>query len=249
MKHRIIPTLLTSNNSLVKGTCFNNWRTVGSISAAANLYASRDVDELIVLDVNARNREAVIDTAIVDMFSSVLRVPLSVGGGVNSVQDATRLLNAGAEKIILGTSAFENPNLISEIANKFGTQAVCVTIDIPSEDPNELCINSGKQKIKMKALKFAEECVGLGAGEIIVQSVSRDGTRQGMDINLIKQFCDKLSVPVVASSGAGCNNDFLEAIRVGASAVAAGSIFQFTETTPLMIKSFLKSNGVLVRES
>lgn len=249
MKHRIIPTLLTSDNSLVKGTCFNNWRTVGSISAAANLYASRDVDELIVIDVNARERKTVIDANIVEMFATVLRVPLSVGGGVNSVEDATKLLNTGAEKIILGTSAFKNPTLISEIANKFGTQAVCVTIDIPSDNPNEFCVNSGNQIIQVNALKFAEECVALGAGEIIVQSILRDGTRQGMDLNTIKLFCDKLSVPVVASSGAGCDNDFLDAIRVGASAVAAGSIFQFTETTPLMIKNFLKSNGVLVRES
>jgi cyclase len=249
MKHRIIPTLLTRNNILVKGTCFNNWRTVGSIFAAANLYASRDVDELIVLDVGARDKKTLIDSKTVEIFSSVLRVPLGVGGGVNSVEDAAILIKTGAEKIILGTSALIYPNLISEISNTFGSQAVSVTIDIPSDDPEVFCINSGKQIIKMNALEFARKCVQLGAGEIIVQSILRDGRMQGMNLNLIKMFSDNLTVPVVASSGAGTNDDFLNAIKSGAAAVAAGAIFQFTETTPFMIRSFLKSNGVAVRES
>jgi cyclase len=248
VKHRIIPIILTNGSTVVKGTNFNNWRTVGSVQATANLFASRDVDELILLDVGARNNDTHISTSIVEKFSDVLMVPFGVGGGIDNLTTATSLLSAGAEKVILGTSAFNNMDLVSQIANKFGNQAISVTIDLDGMENLKMKINSGKIITDVNPLEYAQEIVKKGAGEIILQSIVRDGCRAGMDIAMIELFAANLDVPVVASSGAGQLPDFLLAIKAGASAVAAGAIFQFTEITPLDVKKYLKGNLVSVRE-
>jgi cyclase len=249
MKHRIIPTLLTDGNTIIKGTAFDNWRTVGSLSASANLFASRDVDELILFDVKSRTRKSEIKGSIIETFAAVLRVPFSFGGGIDNLDDASKILESGAERVILGTSAYQNPGLIYKIANKFGTQAVSVTVDIFDEDSLYFTINSGLEIIKENGLSFAKKVTELGAGEIILQSVKRDGTLNGMAVELIRLFSSSLQVPIVASCGAGRVHDFASAIKSGASAVAAGAVFQFTEITPNVVREHLKSIGLQVRET
>jgi cyclase len=249
MKHRIIPVLLTDGNTIIKGTAFDNWRTVGSISASANLFASRDVDELILFNVKSRTRKYEIQSSVIEAFTRVLRVPFSFGGGIDNLDDATKILESGAEKVILGTSAFHNPSLINRIASKFGTQAIAVTIDILDEENLYFTVNSGLDIIQESGLSFAKKVTELGAGEIILQSVNRDGSLKGMAVDLIKLFSSSLEVPIVASCGAGGVQDFAEAIKNGASAVAAGAVFQFTEITPNIVREHLKSIGLQVRES
>jgi len=247
MKIRIIPTILTDGLTVVKGEKFDNWRTVGSAEATARLYASRDVDELLFLDVNARSRNSIIDRALLTHFSNVLDVPFSVGGGINTLEDAKFCFRFGAEKVVLGTSAIKNPKLITEIADVFGNQAVIVSIDFENDVSNRIRIESGSVETEINSLEFIKNLAILGAGEILLQSVQRDGTLSGMDLNRITQVSSMTTLPVIASGGAASLTDFHQAVLSGASAVAAGAIFQFTQITPTQVRSYLSQQQVSVR--
>lgn len=247
MKIRIIPTILTDGLTVVKGEHFDNWRTVGSAEATARLYASRNVDELLFLDVNARSRNSIIDKSLLTHFSNVLDVPFSVGGGINTLEDAKFCFRYGAEKVVLGTAAIKNPKLITEIADIFGNQAVIVSMDFESDYNQRIRIESGKGETEVQGLAFVEKLATLGAGEVLVQSVQRDGTLSGMDLNRIVQVSRLTTLPLIASGGAATLNDFYQAVICGASAVAAGAIFQFTQITPAQVRSYLSHNHVRVR--
>ena len=247
MKIRIIPTILTDGLTVVKGEKFDNWRTVGSAEATARLYGSRDVDELLFLDVNARSRNSMIDRTLLTHFSNVLDVPFSVGGGINTLEDAKFCFRFGAEKVVLGTSAIENPKLITEIADVFGNQAVIVSMDFKNDVSNGIRIKSGTVDSEIKSLEFVENLSALGAGEILLQSVQRDGTLSGMDFNRITQVSSLTTLPVIASGGASSLNDFQYAVLSGASAVAAGAIFQFTQITPTQVRTYLSEHQISVR--
>ena len=247
MKIRIIPTVLTDGLTVVKGEKFDNWRTVGSAEATARLYASRDVDELLFLDVNARSRNSMIDRTLLTHFSNVLDVPFSVGGGINTLEDAKFCFRFGAEKVVLGTSAIMNPKLITEIADVFGSQAVIVSMDFENDFSNRICIESGRVETEVNSLEFIENLAVLGAGEVLLQSIQRDGTLKGMDFNRISQVSNLTTLPVIASGGAASLNDFHRAVLSGASAVAAGAIFQFTQITPKQVGVYLAGQGIRTR--
>jgi cyclase len=247
MKIRVIPTILTDGLTVVKGEKFDNWRTVGSAEATARLYASRDVDELLFLDVTARSRNSIIDRNLLTHFSNVLDIPFSVGGGINTLEDAKFCFRFGAEKVVLGTAAIENPELITQIADVFGNQAIIVAIDFENDVSHGVRIESGTTETKVSSLEFIENLAILGAGEILLQSVQRDGSLTGMDFNRISQVSKLTTLPVIASSGAGSLEDFHEAVKCGASAVAAGAIFQFTQVTPMQVRIFLSEQGVDTR--
>jgi cyclase len=247
MKIRIIPTILTDGMTVVKGEKFDNWRTVGSAEATARLYASRDVDELLFLDVKAGSRNSLIDKALLTHFSNVLDIPFSVGGGVNTLDDAKFCFRNGAEKVVLGTAAIENPKLITEIADVFGNQAVIVSIDFINDLSDEILIKSGSVKTEVQSMEFIENLASIGAGEVLLQSVQRDGTLTGMDFNRITQVTSLTRLPVIASGGAASLDDFHQAVLSGASAVAAGAIFQFTQLTPKSVRNYLMEKGVQVR--
>ena len=247
MKIRIIPTILTDGLTVVKGEKFDNWRTVGSAEATARLYASRDVDELLFLDVNARSRILMIDRNLLTHFSNVLDVPFSVGGGINSLEDAKFCFRFGAEKVVLGTAAIRNPKLITEIADVFGNQAIIVSMDFENDVSTRIRIESGSLETEIQSLEFIENLAALGAGEILLQSVQRDGTLTGMDLSRIAQVSSMTTLPVIASGGAASLNDFYQAVLSGASAVAAGAIFQFTEITPKQVSHYLSDQGIKVR--
>jgi cyclase len=241
--------ILTDGTTVVKGTNFNNWRTVGSAEAVAKLYASRDVDELILLDVNARSHNTHIDKALVEIFAESLFVPFGVGGGIDTINTARELLKCGVEKVVLGTGAYADIELVKKISDEFGSQAVTVSVDLVENNALQMCINSGKNRIEMNALEFVEKVIENGAGEVILQSVSHDGLRKGMDLKSIEIFSNRFDIPIIASSGAGTLQDFELAIKAGASAVAAGAIFQFTQITPRDVRNHLFKQGIKVRVS
>ena len=200
MKIRVIPTILTDGLTVVKGEKFDNWRTVGSAEATARLYASRDVDELLFLDVTARSRGTIIDKNLLTHFSNVLDVPFTVGGGISTIDDAKLCFRFGAEKVVLGTSAIMNPRLITEIAETFGSQAVIVSVDFEQDTSNQIFGDSGKSDSNLNGLEFIETLERLGAGEILLQSIQRDGTLSGMDFKRIELVSALTKLPVIAKT-------------------------------------------------
>lgn len=250
LKVRIIPTLLWKDFGLVKGISFDSWRRVGTIMPAVKVYNTRQVDELIVVDILATSEGRVPDFAEVREFSAECFVPLTVGGGVKSINDIKQLLRAGADKISINSAAFDRPELITEAAERFGSQCVVVSIDARKNSAGNYCCmsHSGKQDTGREPGEWAEEMERRGAGEILITSVDRDGTMEGYDLELIQRVTRRVRIPVIASGGAGNYEHMFAALDTGkAAAVAAASIFHFTEQTPLGAKNYLSARGIPVR--
>lgn len=250
LKVRIIPTLLYKDFGLVKGINFNSSRRVGSVLPAIKIYNQREVDELIFVDINATITNTSIDLEMIKDISRECFVPLTVGGGIDSCSKVEDLLMSGADKISLNTAAFNNSNLITDIANRFGSQCVVVSIDVRKKNHQEWnCFShSGSMPRDKDVVAWAKEVENRGAGEILLTSIDNDGAMQGYDLDLIKLVCESVKIPVIASGGARNFSDMLLAItKSGASAVAAASIFHFTEQTPLGLKSDLSNAGIAVR--
>lgn len=247
MKVRVIPTILTNGTNVVKGTQFNNWRTVGNAEAIARLFAKRDVDELLLIDVYARTRAEHISEDLIAHFSNILNIPFSVGGGIDSIEVARRCFRLGAEKIVLGTSAIENPQLISEVANIFGSQAVIVALDFDSVSNFNLRTHSGTKVVEVDLPALITQLQQLGAGEFLVQSCERDGTLTGMDTRKIEIVAELSEIPIIASGGFAKIQDAADAVRAGATAIAIGAAFQFTELTPRILSEGLANDGFMTR--
>ena len=248
-KIRIIPTVLTNGVTVVKGKNFNNWRTVGNAEAIANLYAKRDVDELMFLDVEARNLGQRISLELVSVFSDVLNIPFSVGGGINSIEEVGEYFRRGAEKVVLGTAAVENPSLIEETSQKFGSQAVVVSIDVENVNSRNVCTHSGKKKEDIGLEEFICRVSSAGAGELLLQNLELEGEMKGYDLDLITTIRSMTDLPIIASSGCGSALHAKSAIDSGANAVGVGSLFHFTEATPKSLAVELKSLGVDLRNA
>ena len=252
LKIRVIPTLLWKNFGLVKGTAFDSWRRVGPVLPAIKVYNTRDVDELVLVDIIATQNSSSPDTKSVQDFADECFVPLAVGGGITNLKQMQELLNAGADKVIINTAAYSEPRLIEQAAERFGSQCILASIDARREsDDSYLCYSgSGKTATKKCPTTWAKELENRGAGEIIITSIDRDGSMQGYDLELIKQVTAIVNVPVIASGGAGSYEHMRQAIQeAGASAVAAASMFHFTEQTPAEAKLFLAKTGVPVRKT
>jgi cyclase len=250
LKVRIMPTLLYKQTTLVKGIRFDSWRRVGIIMQAVKVYNMRQVDELVFMDITATQEGRRPDFELIDEFADECFVPLTVGGGIKDVDDVRRLLLVGADKVSLNTAVFFHPELIKDIAANFGTQCIVVSIDVRKSANGTYSIwtHSGTNDTKKDPVQFAVEAEKKGAGEILLTSIDRDGTMQGYDIEIIRKVTEAVSIPVIASGGAGSYEHMLQAINEGkASAVAAASIFHFTEQTPLEAKKFLKDHGVPTR--
>ena len=252
LKVRVIPTLLWKNHGLVKGVGFDSWRRVGTVLPAIKVYNLREVDEMVVLDINATldNREPDYDS--VTEFSTECFVPLTVGGGIRNIDQIRKLLLAGADKVSINSAAYSNPTLISEAAHCFGSQCVVASIDVRrhADGRYECFSHSGTRPTGLAPEVWAKKLESLGAGEILLTSVERDGTMQGYDLSLIESVSHCVSIPVIASGGAGSYQDMLSALTQGhASAVAAASIFHFTQQTPLEAKRHLARNGLAVRNA
>jgi imidazole glycerol-phosphate synthase subunit HisF len=252
LKVRIIPTLLWKDLGLVKGVAFDSWRRVGTIMPAVKVYNTRQVDELIVLDISATSEGRLPDFDEVRGFSSECFVPLTVGGGIRSIEDIKQLLRAGADKVSINTAAFERPELVSEAAELFGSQCVVVSIDARrNPDGSSCCLSrSGRQESAWEPGDWAQEMERRGAGEILITSVERDGTLEGYDLELIRRVSSRVRIPVIASGGAGNYQHLFEALDTGgAAAVAAASMFHFTEQTPLEARNYLAARGIPVRNA
>lgn len=251
LKVRVIPTLLWKQFGLVKGVGFVSWRRVGPVLPVIKVYNQREVDELVLVDIVAHMVDDDPDFESIYEFGQDCFVPLTVGGGITRIEQVQRLLRAGADKVSVNTAAFDRPELITAIAKRHGTQCVVAGIDVRSKDGGWACFShAGKVPTGRSVVAWARQLEDRGAGELLVTSIERDGTMQGYDLPLIETVVRAVSIPVIASGGAGNYRHMVEAVtQAGASAVAAASIFHFTEQTPAGAKAALAAAGVPVRQA
>lgn len=244
LKTRVMPTLLCRDGELVKGEAFDSWRRIGSVMQAVRLYNAREVDELVYLDITATREGREPDYALVSEMARECFMPLTIGGGVRSVEHVARLLEVGADKVAIGTGAFEEPSLLSDAAARFGSQCAVVSID---HRGGKAFSWSGTWDAYCNPVEWAAECERRGAGEILLTSIERDGTMRGYDVDMICSVSQAVGIPVIASGGCGSPEHMDAALGAGASAVAAGAMFQFTQVTPLDAKRYLHAKGHRVR--
>lgn len=248
LKIRVMPTLLHKDLGLVKGIGFDSWRRVGTEMQTVRVHNLRKVDELIFLDIGATAAGRRPDFDLVDQLADECFTPLTVGGGISSVEDVRELLMAGADKVAVCTAAIDKPTLVNQIAQEFGSQSLVVAIDVRAhEGRHQVFTHAGTSPTGLDPVAVAVRAAEQGAGEILLTSVERDGTMTGYDIELIRSVSNAVEVPVIASGGCGSAGDMAEALRSGAAAVAAASIFHFTELTPLVVKEYLANQGFPVR--
>lgn len=250
LKVRVIPTLLWKEFGLVKGMGFNSWRRIGSVLPAIKVYNQRDVDELFLLNIVASSTGDQPDFESVYDFSRECFVPLTVGGGISHISQVQQLLRAGADKVCLNTAAYHNPLLVTDIAKRHGAQCVVASVDVRNKSAGhwECFSHAGCRSTGKDVIDWVRELEDRGAGEILITSVERDGTMQGYDLQLIENVVQAVDIPVIASGGAGNYEHMVEAVlKAGASAVAAASIFHFTEQTPAQAKAAMRSAGISVR--
>lgn len=255
LKRRIIPCLDVRGGRVVKGVRFANLRDAGDPAERARLYEEHGADELVMLDVSATTEERATQAETVRAVREVLSIPLTVGGGVRTADDARTLLEAGADKVSINTAAVDRPELIREIANRFGRQCTVLAIDAArtasstDEAPAwEVVTRSGTQRTGRDVIEWAREAAALGAGEILLTSWDRDGTRAGYDTELLAAVSRAVDVPVIASGGADSAAHMVDAFRAGADAVLAASIFHDNNLTVGGLKDALAAAGVEVRQ-
>jgi cyclase len=252
LKVRVIPTLLWKQFGLVKGVGFDSWRRVGPVLPAVKVYNQREVDELVLVDIVAHLSADDPDFESIDEFGQDCFVPLTVGGGITRIDQVQKLLRAGADKVSLNTAAYTRPELVTEIAMRHGAQCVVASIDVrPNTDGGWMCFShAGQQVTGREVCEWARELESHGAGEILITSIERDGTFQGYDLALIETVVRAVTIPVIASGGAGNYQHMVDAVtQAGASAVAAASMFHYTEQTPAGAKAALAAAGVPVRKA
>ncbi len=247
---RIIPCLDVKDGRVVKGVHFENIVEAGDPVEHADFYSRENADELVFLDISAtiEGRKTMVD--VVKKVSEVVFIPMTVGGGIKSLQDIEDILKAGADKISINTSAVKTPDLIKEGSKKFGSQCIVVAIDSKKTAKNkwEVYIESGKTPTGIDAVEWAKKVEGLGAGEILLTSIDMDGTQKGYDVPLTRKVSDSVRLPVIASGGAGTLEHLSEVIKEGrASAVLLASLLHFRKYTIAQIKDYIKKVGIEVR--
>ena len=229
LKIRVIPCLLLQNNGLVKTMNFKDEKYIGDPINAIKIFNEKEVDELIFLDISNNKKNQKPNFELISKITSECFMPLACGGGIKSINDAEKILNLGAEKIIVNSQAIENPSFISEASNIFGSQSVIVSIDVKKNRSGnyEIFTDNGKKPTGINPRDFATQIEKMGAGELFLNSIDRDGMMNGYDLDLIKEISGVTSIPLIACGGAGKIEDFRKAIDAGASAVSAGSMFVF----------------------
>jgi len=247
---RIIPCLDIDDGRVVKGVNFVDIKDAGDPVEVAKKYDSMGADELVFLDITAthQDRKTIINT--VENVANEVFIPLTVGGGVSKYSDVITLLNAGADKVAINSAAVRNPNLIDEVTSKIGSQCIVAAIDakLTLEGSWKVYTHGGRNETELDAIDWAKELNDRGAGELLVTSMDRDGTKDGFDNDLLKAISSKVTIPVIASGGAGSLMHMLEAIKKGkADAVLAASIFHYEMFSIKQVKEYLKNEGVSVR--
>lgn len=246
---RIIPCLDVNNGRVVKGVNFVGLKDAGDPIEVAKRYNDEGADELCFLDITASSdgRDTIVH--VVEEVAKQLFIPLTVGGGIRKIDDISRLLNVGCDKVSLNSSAVDNPNLIYEAANKFGSQCIVVAIDVKKNDKGSynVFVHGGRKDTGLDAIEWAKKAYDLGAGEILLTSMDSDGTKAGYDLNITSAISNSVQIPVIASGGAGTMQHILQAFQNGADAALAASIFHYKEIEIMKLKEFLKDNGIGVR--
>ncbi len=248
---RIIPCLDVDKGRVVKGVRFLNLVDAGDPVEVSLLYEEQGADELVFLDITASAEDRKITLEVVRRVAEEVFMPFTVGGGISSLEDMRKLLEAGADKVSINTSAVKNPQLIYEGAKRFGSQCVVVAIDAKRKGNSwEVYIHGGRTPTGLDAIEWAKKAESLGAGEILLTSMDRDGTKSGYDIELTRAVSDAVNIPVIASGGAGSMEHFYEGFVLGgADACLAASLFHFREISIPELKDYLTSRGVPVRVS
>ncbi|MCY3703504.1 MAG: imidazole glycerol phosphate synthase subunit HisF [Rhodospirillales bacterium] len=249
LKIRIIPCLDVKNGRVVKGTNFVNLQDAGDPVEQAQVYNTQGADELCFLDITASHEDRGILLDVVRRTAEQCFVPMTVGGGVRTIDDIRQLLLAGADKVSINTAAIREPELVARAAEKFGSQCIVVAIDAKrGGDGFEIFTHGGRRPTGIDAVQWARRVTGMGAGEILLTSMDRDGTRDGFDIELTRAVSDAVDVPVIASGGAGSAAHLAEAVQAGgASAVLAASIFHYGDTAIADVRRALRADGIPVR--
>jgi len=247
---RIIPCLDVTSGRVVKGVSFVELRDAGDPVEIARRYDEQGADELTFLDITASSDERGIIFRIIEQVASQVFIPLTVGGGVRKVSDVRDLLNAGADKVSINTSAILNPQLVADAAGRYGSQCIVVAIDAKQSGPAswEVYTHGGRNATSLDAVAWAKKMQDLGAGEILLTSMDKDGQKNGFDLALTRAITDALEIPVIASGGAGNLQHLVDAVKKGgADAVLAASIFHFGEYTVQQTKQFMAKQGIEVR--
>ena len=247
---RIIPCLDVKNGRVVKGVNFEGLNDVSSPIELAEYYTKSGADELVFYDITASAEGRSLFTDILKETASRVFIPLTVGGGINSLEDFDRVLKCGADKVSVNSGAIRNPDLIRQAALRYGSQCVVLSVDVKRVDGEfRVFGRGGRDDTGMEAISWIKKCVDLGAGEIVVNSIDTDGVKGGFDLEMLKAVCDVVKVPVIASGGAGKKEDFTELFRAlpGVDAGLAASIFHFGEVDIRDLKHDLRENGILVR--
>ena len=246
---RIIPCLDVRNGETVKGTNFVNLRSAGDPVELGKVYSEAGADELVFLDITASFEERKTFTDMVTRVAKEINIPFTVGGGINQLSDVDRLLNAGADKVSINSAAIRTPQLIDDLAGTFGSQVCVCAIDARMDSDGWHCyVKGGRERVELGLFDWAHEVQERGAGEILFTSMDHDGVKQGFANEALAKLADQLSIPVIASGGAGTKEHFLDAFRKGkADAALAASVFHFGEIGIQELKAYLNDNGVNVR--
>ncbi|GDX27194.1 imidazole glycerol phosphate synthase cyclase subunit [Actinomycetes bacterium] len=249
---RVIPCLDVTNGRVVKGTNFVNLRDAGDPVELAAQYDAEGADELVFLDITASSDGRATMVDVISRTAEQVFIPFTVGGGIRSVEDARRMLRAGADKVSVNTSAVENPQLIAEIASEFGSQCVVCAVDAKSRSDGsagyEVFLHGGRTPTGIDVVEWVTRACALGAGEILLTSMDRDGTKEGFDLEITRRVSDAVGVPVIASGGVGTLEHLVDGIVIGgADAVLAASIFHFGEFTVAQAKQCMIEAGIIVR--
>lgn len=247
---RIIPCLDVKDGRVVKGVNFDNLNDVSSPVSLGKYYSDSGADELVFYDITASSDGRKLFTDILKEVAQNIFIPLTVGGGINTIEDFDRVLKCGADKVSVNSGAIKNPELILDAARKYGDQCVVISVDVKRVDGGfRVFAKGGREDTGMEAISWIKQCVSNGAGEVVVNSIDTDGVKQGFDIEMLKAVCEAVNVPVIASGGAGCQEDFVKLFKEvpDIDAGLAASIFHFGEVKINDLKKTLKENDIIVR--
>lgn len=248
---RIIPCLDVKDGRVVKGVNFQGLNDVSSPVELAKYYSDNGADELVFYDITASAEGRKLFTEILTRVAETVFIPLTVGGGINTLDDFDRVLKCGADKVSVNSGAIRNPELVKQAAKRYGDQCVVLSVDVKRVDGQfRVFAKGGREDTGMEAISWIRRCVDMGAGEVVVNSIDTDGVKGGFDLPMLDAVCEAVSVPVIASGGAGCIGDFVELFRAlpKVDAGLAASIFHFGEVTIADLKHELDNNGILVRK-
>jgi cyclase len=250
LKKRLIPCLVMKDNLIVQSIGFKRYLPVGKATIAVEFMTNWDVDEIFLIDISATTEKRAPQYDIINVVSQHSFVPLTVGGGIHSIDDIRKIIRAGADKISINSEALLNPGFIRESSDVFGAQCIVVSIDVKINNAGnyEVMGDNGSRPTGLAPVDWARQVASLGAGEIFLNSIDRDGSKRGYDVALIKIVTQEVTIPVIACGGVGKKEDLIAGIREGgASAVSAANIFHYTEHSTIIAKALLRKNGIDVR--